>query len=261
MKRNINDHNRSSSWEEAGKWYDRIVRNEGHYDHQTTILPRLLPLLNLEPHSSLLDIGCGQGVLERHLPPSISYLGIDLSSHLITAAKKRTRANAHRNFLVADATQALDLKVCFFSHAVAMLCLQNFAYPLGAMQNCSRALQPNGSFHIVLNHPCFRIPRQSSWGIDMQKKVQYRRVDKYLSPLSIPIQTHPSQGTKSSETWSFHHPLSAYSAWLKETGFVIELIEEWSSSRLSTGKYASMENQSRLEFPLFLYLSARKRAN
>jgi hypothetical protein len=107
-----------------------------------------------------------------------------------------------------------------------------------------------------MNHPCFRVPRQSSWGVDEQKKLQYRRIDRYMEPLKIPIQTHPGQGDKSPQTWSFHHPLSTYVEGLSKSGFVIEKIEEWLSDKLSTGGKAKMENRSRLEFPLFLTIYA-----
>ena len=81
-----------------------------------------------------------------------------------------------------------------------------------------------------------------------------------MTPLKIPIQTHPSQQDLSPSTWSFHRPLSAYSAALKQAGFMIDQIEEWCSDKQSIGKMASMENRSRKEFPLFLALSAVRRA-
>ncbi|MFS8563077.1 MAG: hypothetical protein LVR00_01585 [Rhabdochlamydiaceae bacterium] len=126
------------------------------------------------------------------------------------------------------------------------------------MKNAHLLLKPQGKLLIVLNHPCFRIPRQSSWGVDEPKKLQYRRIDRYLSPLKIPIQTHPGKQHDSQETWSFHHPLSDYTRWLQEAGFTIEIIEEWISDKTSTGGHAKMENRSRAEFPLFLAILACK---
>ncbi len=80
----------------------------------------------------------------------------------------------------------------------------------------------------------------------------------YSSPLKIPIQTHPGSTDRSSDTWSFHFPLSSYASWLQEAGFVIETIAEWHSDKISTGAKARIENRSRKEFPLFLTLSALK---
>ena len=117
-------------------------------------------------------------------------------------------------------------------------------------------LQKGGRFAIVMNHPCFRIPRQSSWGFDEATKLQYRRMNGYMSPQKIPIEMHPG-AQKQATTWSFHHPLSDYSKWLYEAGFSIERIEEWCSDKVSTGGNAKAENRARKEFPLFLSIIAR----
>ena len=46
------------------------------------------------------------------------------------------------------------------------------------------------------------------WQIDQDKKIQYRRIDRYASSMTIPIQATPSKGEKSLETLTFHNPLS-----------------------------------------------------
>ncbi len=245
-----------TSWESVGSWYHEKVGEKGHYYHERVILPKLLSLMQLSSASRLLDLGCGQGILARHLPPQVAYVGIDMSDTLIRAARKMSKAKNHR-FLVGDAAEPLAIQGTF-SHASILLALQNMAEPGKVLDNARHFLDPGGQLILVLNHPCFRIPRQSSWQIDAEKKIQYRRIDRYLTPLKIPIQTHPSQKQGSSQTWSFHHSLSDYSRWLKEAGFAIELIEEWCSDKKSSGKAAAMENRSRKEFPLFLTLSARR---
>jgi ubiquinone/menaquinone biosynthesis C-methylase UbiE len=247
-----------SSWQDAGKWYDEIVGKEGHYYHQTLIIPQTLKLLNFSTSSSLLDLACGQGVLSRHIPSAVSYLGIDASSHLITSAKRLNRNPLHR-FLQADVTQKLNIPDQTFSHATLILALQNIESPFLVFKNASQALQPDGTFLMIINHPCFRIPRQSSWRVDSENKIQYRRIDRYMSPMKIPIQTHPSQGQASTQTWSFHYSLRDYSHWLKEAGFMIELIDEWCSNKISQGGAAKMENRGRSEIPLFMAILARKR--
>jgi hypothetical protein len=130
--------------------------------------------------------------------------------------------------------------------------------PKAAFQNAADYLKSGGHLVVVMNHPCFRIPRQTSWKVDEEQKTQYRRIDRYSSPLQIPIQAHPSKGEQSGMTWSFHYPLAFYSQWLFEAGFTIELIEEWHSNKISTGKAAKMENRSRAEIPLFMAIRAVK---
>lgn len=242
----------STSWEKVHDWYDDIVGAEGHYYHQHIILPRLLPLLDRP--KKILDIGCGQGVLARHLPKGTPYVGIDSSPSLIKKARQLSR----HPFLVQDALEPFTLDQKDFSHAVVILALQNMAAPLPVFQNAAAHLMPQGKLLLVLNHPCFRIPRQSGWIIDEKKQLQSRRIDRYMTPLEIPIFTRPSQQEGSASSPSYHLSLSAYSQALLKSGFCIDLIEEWCSDKKSTGKAARRENRARQEFPLFLCIVARK---
>lgn len=241
-----------TTWETSSSWYDKIVGAKGHYYHQQVILPGVAKLL--KGGTSLLDLACGQGILARHLPKGMKYCGVDGSKSLIQAAKSY---NSPHQFLVHDLCQPLQLPNKEFSHASCILALQNIAKPDVVLQTAFQHLKAAGRFIIVLNHPCYRIPRQSGWGVDEPKKLQYRRVDRYMSELKIPIQTQPSKGETSEQTWSFHHPISFFSAELKKAGFVIDCIEEWCSDKKSMGKTAAMENRSREEFPLFMTIVAK----
>jgi ubiquinone/menaquinone biosynthesis C-methylase UbiE len=247
----------STSWQPVSEWYNASVGESGHYYHREIVLPGVLRLLNLSPDSSLLDLACGQGVLSRQLPETVYYQGLDVAKDLIAAAKEHTKSERH-HFGVADVTRAtLPIQKTDFTHATIILAIQNMRHPEGALQNVAARLRANGRLVIVMNHPCFRIPRQSSWEIDQSKKTQYRRIDRYLSPLEIPITAHPGKRS-SAVTMSFHQPLSAYSQMLRQAGFVIEEIAEWSSNKNSEGRAAKMENRARDEFPLFLTFVARK---
>ncbi len=248
----------NTSWQNVSSWYDKLVGSDGHYYHQHVVIPGLLRLLELTKENSLVDIGCGQGILSRSVPQLSNYLGIDRSGSLVEAAKKANR-NSHYNFITKDATRPIVTAQKIFSHAAIVLALQNMENPEGAIQNAASYLIPGGKLAIVLNHPSFRIPRQSGWGIDEKTKQQYRWVNRYSSPLKIPItmnpgQTNPKSGVQT--TWSFHRPLADYVSMLSNAGFVITNLEEWSSDKESEGKVAKMENRARKEFPLFLTLVA-----
>ncbi|MBI5274678.1 MAG: class I SAM-dependent methyltransferase [Chlamydiales bacterium] len=248
---------KSTSWESASDWYDQIVGDSGHTYHTEVILPKLLSMMQLSDTSALLDVGCGQGVLERAIPKNTRYCGIDISKSLIQEATNKAKSKLHQ-FMVQDSTLPFSLH-CKFSHAAIVLALQNMANIPAVFQNISTHLEEKGSLFLVLNHPCFRIPRQSSWGEDVEKKLQYRRIDRYMSPLEIPIQINPSKKEKSANLISFHHSLSDISLFLFQNGFLIEKIEEWCSNKQSDGKKAKMENRARKEFPLFLTVQATKK--
>jgi ubiquinone/menaquinone biosynthesis C-methylase UbiE len=248
----------STAWQDSSQWYKEAVGEKGHYYHQKVIIPKLLSLCHFQqnPQSKLLDLACGQGVLSRHLPAHVSYLGIDAAPSLIQAAK-RYRPQPNHRYLVGDVTQKLPTDETF-SHATIILAIQNIENPSAVFKNVHPCLNPQGRLIIVMNHPCFRVPRQSSWGVDEQNKTRYRRIDRYMSEMKIPIMTHPGKGKASTQTWSFHHPLSSYCRWLNEGGFTVELIEEWCSDKISQGAAAKMENRSREEIPLFMTIVAKK---
>ena len=261
--------NRSTSWQKVAPWYSKITEHgQGHYFHQHIIIPKVIRLLSLDSslrssHLRILDFACGNGVLAKYIPKNVEYLGIDIAPSLIKEAKKIDK-NPNHKYLVADVsspslfTSHLSLSSYNqFTHAVIMLALQNIEGPDKVLQNVSKSLKIGGKLVIVLNHPVLRIPRQTSWGIDEARKIQYRRIDRYLSPLKIPINMNLSD-KNSAVTWSYHHSLSDYSKMLKDAGFVIEIIEEWTSDKDSKGSAARMENRGRSEFPLFLTIVAKK---
>lgn len=258
---------KSTSWNNVAPWYNKVTRGgEGHYYHEHTVIPGVLRLLDLNSEilnlkSKVLDLACGNGVLAKHLPKEIEYTGIDIAPALINEAK-RTDKNPKHKYFVANVAQPLIPPNSpnlpnNFSHAAIILALQNIADDAAVLKNASELLIDNCKLVIVLNHPAFRIPRQSSWGIDEERKIQYRRVDKYMSPMEIPIRMNPSD-PNSAQTLSYHFPLSDYSKMLKDAGFAIELIEEWNSDKESVGSARRMENRSRNEIPLFMAIVAKK---
>ncbi len=247
---------RKTDWEKVGSWYGSLVGKKGHEHHRDVIFPKLLPLLNLKQGDSLLDLACGQGVLAHQIPGEVRYLGIDLSPSLIEQAKEGQRAGS--SFQVGDICAPLEVDFSPFSHATIVLALQNVERADLALKNAACHLKSGGELFLVLNHPCFRIPRQTHWGVDTEKNLQYRRIDRYLSSLKIPIQMNPGKGKKSEITWSFHRSLSDYSRFLIDAGFLIAGIEEWVSAKKSTGGAAKRENRARDEFPLFLTMKCVK---
>lgn len=251
MNKKIKD----TSWNKVATWYDKSVGQDGHYYHEHIVIPGVLRLLDLKNEDTLLDLACGQGILSRKIKTIKKYLGLDLSKELIKSAKEHNR-QANHEFMVCDLSKLLQPRTEKFDKATIILALQNIEFADNVIKNAANYLKKGARLVIVLNHPCFRIPRQSSWQTDEKNKQQQRVINRYLSPLKIPIDMSPSEKNKKI-TWSFHHSLQNYSQMLYENGFLIEKIEEWSSDKESVGKAARMENRARNEFPLFMAISAQ----
>ena len=248
---------KSTSWQPVAKWYNKLVGDKGQYYHQHVVIPGVLKLLSLDNNSRLLDIACGQGILGRSIPKEVAYTGIDVATALIHEAQKLDK-NPKHVYRSGDVSKPQSFGDDKFTHAAIILAIQNIEDIETTLTNIAKSLQTGGMCVMVLNHPAFRIPRQSSWGIDEANKLQYRKINRYLSPLKIPITMNPGLSTSAS-TWSFHQPISHYVSCLVSHGFMIDALEEWASDKESqAGKTSKMENHARAEIPLFMAIRAKK---
>jgi ubiquinone/menaquinone biosynthesis C-methylase UbiE len=256
--RSRNDRPKDTSWNKVAKWYDHLVGEAGSDYHQKVIFPSSKGLLNPKAGEKIIDVACGQGVWCRELlTMGCQVTGIDSAKALIEAAKSRSGTKI--NYLVADATNLRMFPEQTFDAASCVLAIQNMDPLAKVIGEVSRIVKPKGRFLIILNHPSFRIPRQSGWGFDEKRNLTYRRVDTYLSEMKIPINMHPSQA-QTHMTWTFHRPLQSYTKALKQAGFVICDIEELVSHRENQpGKNQQAENRARHEIPLFMAILAEKK--
>ena len=140
--------------------------------------------------------------------------------------------------------------------AVLIFAVQNIENPREVFAECRRVLTRGGRMLMVLSHPAFRVPQGSEWGWDTAKKIQYRRVDQYLSESKVKIQMRPGENPKE-HTITFHRPLQFYFKALGKNGFRVRRLEEWISDRTSQpGPRAKAETLARHEIPLFMALEA-----
>ncbi len=252
------DRNKSdTSWENVAGWYDSLVGERGTDFHQTIVMPGALRLLELKAGERVLDIGCGQGVFSRQLyAKGVSVVGIDASLKLIQTAKQRSQKEIRFEVMKAETLGQANLGQ--FHAAACLLAIQNMEPLEQILKGCAQVLLKSGKLVMVMTHPAFRIPRQSGWGWDEQRKLQYRRMDRYLSPLKVPIQMHPGSDP-GQVTWTFHRSLETYVKALTSAGFAITALEEWVSNKESQrGGRSNAENMARKEIPMFLALRAEK---
>jgi ubiquinone/menaquinone biosynthesis C-methylase UbiE len=260
-----------TDWGAVADWYDELVGESGSEFHRHVVLPGVMRLLPLAAGQSFLDIACGQGVLCRLMASrGVNCTGVDAAADLVRIARDRagqvTAATAaaggtppgSQTYQVADARDLLSMPAEAFDAAACVLAIQNIHPIAPVFQGVRRALKQGGAVVLVMMHPAFRSPKETSWGWDEQAKVQYRRVDKYLLPRKHPIVTHP--GKKTGEyTWTFHKPLQEYVGGLAKAGLLVDALEEWPSHKTSTsGPRAAAENTARKEIPMFLAIRAVK---
>lgn len=243
----------SRSWDPVAHWYAGWTGTHGSRHHTALAIPLAMELLALSPGEAVIDLGCGPGVTAPSIAATGARLtGIDLSPRLIEVARRNHRA--HGSFQVGDVTRlkALPgLRPASFDAALFLLSIQDIEPLADAVAAASWVLKPRGRLAIVMLHPCFRVPRQSGWGWDEKRGLQFRRLDSYLTRLAVPMQAYPGGG---GTTRSFHRPLAEYMSALARAGFVLtDLREVPGLEHRSAGR---AERRAAREIPLMLGIRA-----
>jgi 2-polyprenyl-3-methyl-5-hydroxy-6-metoxy-1,4-benzoquinol methylase len=128
------DNYRSSYWT-----YLRSLDEMGRYSILVGLIQRLAP------HAKILDVGCGEGLLQEYLQycPYLKYVGIDLSEEAIQQARVSRKLDERTVFLQADAV-GHPLPEKTFDVIVVNECLYYFKDPFAIMEKCVQALRPGG---------------------------------------------------------------------------------------------------------------------
>lgn len=257
----------TTSWGGVSKWYDEYLQDDDTYQAKV-IAPNLIRLLNVggfENGNVILELGCGQGYFMHYVLDNLSqgvkidFHGIDISGELLKIAEKDMAGVA--TFTKADAAKLTTIQDKSIDVMYSVLALQNMNDLSAVIGEVKRVLKTGGRFVAVINHPAFRIPKQSDWYFDKDRNAQGRVVYTYMSDKKFAIDMHPglsAQGEKKEETFSFHHPLQYYTKVFAKHNFSISKLEEWISHKKSEeGPKKPIEDSARKEIPLFMCFEIR----
>jgi ubiquinone/menaquinone biosynthesis C-methylase UbiE len=269
-----------TSWGHEAEWYDDYLADNDSYQKQI-IMPNVLRIINPTRGKRILDLACGQGFFsEAMLEKGANVIGADISRELIEIAKNRfkNKMTGSDSFIVSPADKIISAGVgeSTCDSAMCILAAQNIKEFDVAIKEVSKVLKPRGKFVIVLNHPCFRVPKSSDWHFDAEgggpegdpsytivngkKTGRYGRVVySYMSEEVMKIDMHPGEQDrrKKSYTSSFHRPMQVYSKWLANAGFCISRIEEWTTHKKSNpGTRELADKRAKKEIPLFMCIEA-----
>lgn len=249
---------RETSWEQVAGWYDGWVGDRGSTYHRELAIPAVMDLLRPQAGEEILDLGGGQGVLAPPLADAGARVTVvDASAKLIAAARRRHARVPGVRFVVGDARRlpaVAGLESGGYDAAVFLLSIQDMDPLDDVARGVAWALRPAGRVVMLMTHPAFRQPRHSGWGYDEGRRLTYRRIDGYLSPMAVPMK---SLGD-GPPTRSFHRPISAYVNTLGDVGFAVDAMLEIADlpPERRPGRVARGDARAQAEIPIFLALRA-----
>jgi len=149
--------NERAIWDKIARSYDRNVM--GTYEEAYRLTNEAI-LSEITPNSSVLEIGCGTGIVSLAIAPHAGeVIGVDLSPSMIAQAEKKTHQAAFQNlsFQEADA-YALPFEDESFDMVLLTNLLHVVAEPETVIQEACRVLRKSGILAAVTDCLAERVP-------------------------------------------------------------------------------------------------------
>jgi len=100
--------------------------------------------LNMNKQGTVLDVGCGTGLLFHHVADRAKILvGVDISKETLRKAKENARQFSTVSLVLADADN-LPLVESVFTHVFAFTLVQNVPNPAATIKEMKRASNTDG---------------------------------------------------------------------------------------------------------------------
>jgi len=112
---------------------------------QTAKIEAALAHLEIGENASVLDVGCGTGLLFSHLAHRRqgTIVGVDISKKTLIQAKARSNGLSKVHLLLGDADY-LPFRDHVFEHVFAFTLIQNMPNPLESLKELRRVNVPHG---------------------------------------------------------------------------------------------------------------------
>ncbi len=202
-------------WERHAKWWQREYTDGADVEYEEQIIP--LVVEHLRGTGRVLDVGCGEGQVARHLAAAgVDVIGLDPSGPQITRARERgggpryARASAER-LPVADRSVDAVLACLAFEHVGNLP---------AAVREIARVLVPGGRLLLLVGHPLLQAPG-SGWIDDKVLDERYWRIGEYLREHAVVDEVAPGVAFE-----FVHRPVFVYVNTLVSSGLFVDHMDE-----------------------------------
>lgn len=204
------------AWETHAGWWQDEFTDGADPEYQEQMLP--IVATQLSRAKKVLDVGCGEGQVARHLAASTgaAVVGVDPSVAQLVVAEARGGGPRY----LRGAADALPVADESFDAVVACLVFEHITNVDDALAEVARVLAPGGTFLFLLNHPLLQVPG-SGWIDDQILDEQYWRIGPYL------VEDVSMEELAPGVVLPFvHRPLSRYVNRMAEVGLLIQHMDE-----------------------------------
>ena len=112
-------------------------------EEQTAKIEAVMESINMEKEGSVLDVGCGTGLLFEYVANKAeAIIGLDISRETLLQAKKRAKKFANVRLILADSDN-IPVKEDVFSHVFALTLIQNTPNPLKTLNEIKQVSKQN----------------------------------------------------------------------------------------------------------------------
>ena len=125
----------------------RFVNSKRHAQKNLELIERLFNRIDLSNITTVLEIGCGVGIVSAHLANryNMNVIGVDLDPEQIAMARMYNKENEHLKFIEADATK-LPFGDHEFDMALSIYVLHHMGNWEKPLEEINRVLKRNGYF-------------------------------------------------------------------------------------------------------------------
>jgi 2-polyprenyl-3-methyl-5-hydroxy-6-metoxy-1,4-benzoquinol methylase len=154
-----------AAWDELAAFWDARSGPSGSEIHRLLIAPSMHRLLGVTAGETILDVGCGNGVVTRELTMSgAAVVGCDASPVIVDIARRRSEGLAI-DYHVVDATDEhslLALGPGRFDGIVASMVLMDLPVIDPLLRAAARLLRARGSSRVLDPPPLLQQPPRRS---------------------------------------------------------------------------------------------------